>query len=513
VLNRVIQSGRGAALKPLWAYLESPDAGAMGIAARWTAADEEAERWAALVQVEAGRLTPENVGPVVELTVSSADRLRLRAALALHGRTPYGRNPNRRWFVSRVGAKSIEAIASHAGRVEYPPPVRSSLGWTSSDIHHDDAAAVSHWLSEAAAESNSPAHWILKHMESIDHGLVAPLLAALPSGTPELQRSLLFGLARVASCSEVLSGTRQEVQSAVAAVPPEVRRQVSVVGDGPVTYLKVAAEAAAERGEDARLEAARSMIGQKTLWLQGSDGLEKLRNIGNGLYIMLGESGYWAKANDAAASLAGNEDVLRLLLSLAESLSPAEGSDRSAGHLLTAIEALARISPEAFTALADPDIWEPILTNWAEAAEHWTTRLAAVRLLGQLRRVTERVAAALRAAMSDVSFVQQAAYDSVGGFRRMKGDIIPQLLGLLDDPSAAVAASTARLLVSVAQAEGATADRRRVLRGLQDAVARSPRVGAVYLMHELENESRMSMQYVDRLDRILYRAIFEVSGL
>ena len=519
VLNRAIQSGRAEALKPLWAYLESPDAGAMAIAARWTAADEEAKRWTALVQVEAGRLTPDNVGPVVELTASSADRLRVRAALALHGRTPYVKNPNRRWHVAQVGAKAIEAIAWHAGRGEYPPPVRSSLSWAAHDIHHDDGEAVSHWLSEAAEKSDSPVHWILEHMESIDPGLVSPLLVSLPSAPPRLQRSLLFGLARLAHCGDALSGRYDEVQSAVAEIPAEIRRQVSAVSGGPVTYLKVAAQVAAEHGEDSRLEAARSLIEDATLWLDDAClgpvamAVNRLKGIGNDLYVLLGEYGYRASANDAAESLAGNEDALKLLLSLAESLSLAEGSDKRIGDLLTAIDALAHVSPDAFTALADPDIWESILAQWVEAAEHWTIRLAAVRLLGLLRRVTERVAAALRAAMSDVSFVQQAAYHSVGEFRRMKGDIIPQLLGLLDDPSAAVAASTARLLVSVARAEGATADRRRVLHGLQDAVTRSPRVGAVYLMHEGEDEGRMSMQYVDRLDRILYRAIFEVSGL
>jgi hypothetical protein len=152
-----------------------------------------------------------------------------------------------------------------------------------------------------------------------------------------------------------------------------------------------------------------------------------------------------------------------------------------------------------------------MLAEWAETAEHWATRVAAVRLLGLLRRVTERISVALRAAMKDVSFVQEAAYDSVSEFRRMKGDVVPTLLGLLDDPSADVAASTAGLLVSLARGEGSTADRRQILRGLQDAVARSPGTRPVYLMQELD--WTMSFRLAGRLDRILYSAIFEVSAL
>jgi hypothetical protein len=118
---------------------------------------------------------------------------------------------------------------------------------------------------------------------------------------------------------------------------------------------------------------------------------------------------------------------------------------------------------------------------------------------------------ALRAAMKDVSFVQQAAYDSVAQFRTMKRDITTELLALLGDQDAGVVASTARLLVSLARSEGATTDRRRILRGLQDAVAEAPSARQVYLM--AEGETAMSIRFVDRLDRILYRAIFEVGGL
>lgn len=177
---------------------------------------------------------------------------------------------------------------------------------------------------------------------------------------------------------------------------------------------------------------------------------------------------------------------------------------------MTALEAVARLSPTAFAALADPDVWEPILVDWVVNSDNWVVRLAAVRLLGMLRRVTDRVAAALRVAMQDNSHVQQAAYAAAGEFRSMKGDVIPELLGLLADPSAGVAASTARLLVSLARGEGAP-DRRRILRGLQDAVTSAPQAASVYLMHPGEDGGAETIRFVDRLDRILYQAIFEVN--
>jgi hypothetical protein len=511
LVGRVLRSGRAAALGPLWPYLESPDAGAMAIIARWAPGDEAAQRWRALVQMEGGRLTTENIGPVVELLTSPQDRLRLRAALALHGPHANTKNRNRRWSVTRVGAEAIEALAGHATRADYPPSMLTILSWVQHDIHHDDAEALSRWISAAATGEDLAADWILKMIESIDGELVAPLLAALPSAPPGLQRTLLKGLTRVADVTRVLDGAQDAVRDAIAAVPREVRRDVRAVPKGAVSFLTAAA------GPDAagRLDGARSVIEESMLWLDdqfladGATCLSTLRGIGSRVYVRLGRTGYFAEAREAAAALAENEDVLRLLLDWAESDSRT-GGDPPVG-VMAALDAVARISPNAFAALADPDTWEPILIDWVATGEGWVGRLSAVRLLGMLRRVTDRVADALRVAMKDNSFVQRAAYAAVAEFRSMKGDVIPELLDLLADPSAGVAASTVRLLVSLSRGEGAS-DRRRILRGLQDAVTSSPAAVPVYLMRiDEDGDEGDTIEFVDRLDRILYLAIFEVS--
>jgi hypothetical protein len=518
VINRVVQSGRAAVLDRLWGHLESPDVQAMAIATRWTTADAQAERWKALVQVEAGRLTPENVDRVVELIGESTDRFRLRGALALHGPRPYPTNSNRRWSTSRVGAETIEAIARNA-RAGHPPSVANAVGWTQADIHHESGDALRRWLSEAAEDSDSPAHWILEKIESIDGALLTLLLESLPSAPPKLQRTLLQGLSRLAYTSRVLHGSAEAVRSAIAAVPPEVRWDLRLIPEGPLTILKAVAATVGRPDEGARLEVARSFIEQATLWLDGEHltdpvtCLARLEDLGRSRYVHGESNGRWAKVDALAAELADNEDALRLLLAWIESLGLVEELDYLLAHLMTATESLARISPNAFAALADPDIWESILTECVRTSDDWTIRLAAVHLLGMLRRVTESVAHALRAAMDDVYMVQQAAYESVEQFRRVKGDITPALLRLLDDPSATVAASTARLLVGVARAEGATTDRRRIRRGLQEVAAKSADARHVYLMKEGQLAQSLSIQFVDRLDRVLYRAIFDVSGL
>ena len=259
------------------------------------------------------------------------------------------------------------------------------------------------------------------------------------------------------------------------------------------------------------------MLSEQILWLdEASLSAEatvgqRLGAIGKELYISL--KYYWKETDEVAKSLADNGNVLEVLLAwLIDDYATNQLPARALADLLVATEALARLSPDAFAATTDPSVWEPMLTDWAQTCEHWAARQAAIRLLGRLRRVTDRVAQAFQAAMNDVSFVQQAAFTAASEFRRVDGDLIPDLLRALDDPSANVAAATARLLAGVARAEGTSAiDCRRILRGLRLAAEKPSATRPVFLMDETDWGLRI--RFENRLDRILYRAIFEISGL
>ncbi len=523
ILDRLVQSGQAADLEALWPNLDRPDPGAMGTVARWTARRDRPGQWSALVQAEAGRLTPEVVASVIDVLAGSTDRLKMRAALALHGPTPTTKNPQRRWSVRRVGAETLDVLARCAAQGTHSPAVQSAMNWVQSDIHHDDREALEDWLAQAAsAGPSAPAAWLLKSLQSVQSDLVPTLISALRSGSRQLQRTLLFGLARLAYCSEHFGSSSGDVHTAIAAVAQDVRFGVCVLPEGTKTLFAVVQDVVKSAEPGDRVAQARRLLATKLSWLDESSlsdakqCLARLKSIGSQLYIPLGDSdtgagSYWKTTDIAAAPLAQNVDGLRLLLNWLASMSVTEDADGYAFHLLTATEAVARLSPDAFAALAPPDFWEPVLTEWVQYGQHWTSRLAAVRLLGRLRCVTERVARALCSAVNDVSFVQQAAYASVTEFRRIEGDILPELLQLLEDPSAGIAAATARVLVSIAQSEVSSADRRRILRKIEQAATRPSSARAVYLMDE--NGGFMSINYVDRLDRILYGAIFEISGL
>jgi hypothetical protein len=524
ILDRVVQTDRAKDLDNLWPYLNRPDFGAMGTVARWLTRPDWAGKWSALVQAESGRLTPEIVSSVVGLLATSTDRLRLRAALALHCPTPDANNKKRRWAVRRVGAETLDVLAQYAIQPSNSRALQSALNWVRHDIHHDDPKAIERWLSQVASDgATSPAAWIMSSVESINNASVtSQLLSALQSPFPDLQRTLLVGLARLAYCSSEFRSSAKNIHTAVASVSRELRTAIFVLPKGPTTLLNIANESVEAVQSGSALQHARRLLESQRRWLDESalsdneKCLKRLKEMGDQLYIRLGQPGsrsysYWSEVDRVASPLAKNPRILELLLSWLADANVNVDPDGWTHHLLTATEAVARFSPDTFAALAPPEFWEPILTEWAQYGENWTARMAAVRLLGHLRCVTPRVAAALSAAMKDVSFVQQAAYASVAEFRRIEGGILPELLGLIDDSSASVAAATTALLVSAAKGEIPPADRRRILHDLQGAAARPSMARPVYLMNEYAGA--MSVRFIDNLDRIMYRAIFDISGL
>lgn len=518
ILDRVVQTEKAGILDPLWAHLASPDPGAMGTIARWSSRPGSVGQWSALVQAESGRLTPEVVGRVIDLLATSTDLLRLRAGLALHGPTPSPQNLKRRWVVRRVGAEALDLLAHQATQLSNPPSVQTTLDWVQGDIYHDDPKAIETWLAQAASGGDSSgARWILGSLQRASDDAIPPLIAALGSSPPDLQHSLLSGLARLVYCSEHSKFSGQNIHLAVASVPAEIRAAVFVLPDGVTSLLDITKEAVEATQSGASVQHARALLESRCTWLDDASTtdqttcLAQLRAIGSQFYTQVGHrNSYWTSTDKAAEPLAKDPRILELLLNLLANTDVQDDSSRFAHHLLTATEAIARFAPEAFAATASPQFWEPILTEWAQYGKHWVSRMAALRLLGRLRSVTGRVARGLRVAMDDVSFVQQAAYESVTAFRRIDGDILPDLLSLIDGRSAGTAAATTRLLVSTAKTNIAPADRRRILRSLQGAVARPGMARPVHLMNE--HDGSMSIRFVDNLDRIIYRAIFEISG-
>lgn len=531
ILDRVLQAERVDDLKQLWPYLGRPEPGAVATISRWSSRPGRPSQWSALVQAEAGRLTPETVGPLIDLLGDSTDLLRLRASLALHGTTPYATNPLRRWRVSRVGAETLDVLAKKAKHFSNSRAMLSAMRRVHCDIHHDSPEAVEKWLQELCEEGeHSPAAWLLDGMESANQDVVSVLLSGLPSIPPNVQGIVLKALARLLYCSKGVDFQLGEIHKVIATVPEDIRARLAILPKGTETLLNSVRDAVQETQSGHAWQQALMFMNKSSEWLDeqslGSRDvcIKRLQTIGAQEYISVGEiragdvdfdtwkGSYWTDTDKVAASLAEDERIHEMLIALLAEMESTNNYLGYSNHLLTATEAVARKSPDTFARLASPGDWEPLFTEWAQYHDHWTARLAAVRLLAHLRRVTPRIAKALRAAMEDVPETQHAAYAAVGEFRHIEGDVFQDVLSMLDDRSAATSAAAARLLVGAAKAGIDVEKRRQIINTLQEVVRKPLATRPIFLMERSQLNYVMSPRFVGTLDEILYRAIFEISG-
>lgn len=530
ILDRVLQEDRAGDLEPLWPYLGRPEPGAVATISRWFSYLGRPRQWSALVQAEMGRLTPEIVGSVIDLLSDSTDLLHLRASLALHGPTPHTNNPARRWRVSRVGVETLDLLAQEAKRSSNSQAMLTTMRWVLHDIHHDSPKAVEKWLQELCEEGEySPSAWLLSGMESAEPEVVSVMLSGLPSVSPNAQVIILKALARLSYCYQGVSLPPGDIHKVIARVPEDVRARLAILPKGTETLLNSVRDAVKETQSGYAWQQALVLMHKSSEWLDEEclDSrkacIERLKAIGTQEYVIVGElragdvdidewkGPYWTNTDKAAKPLGQDERIQETLIALLAEMESTNHYLGYSNHLLTATEAIARRSPDTFARLASPEDWEPIFTEWTQYRDHWSERLAAVRLLGRLRRVTPRVARALRAAMEDDPFTQHAAYAAVGEFRYIEGDVFQNVLSMLDDPSAATSAAAARLLVSAAKAGIDVEKRRQIISTLQEVIRKPSATRPIFLMGS-SHSGVMSPRFVGTLDEILYRSIFEIGS-
>lgn len=517
IMDRVVQQCREHELEELLPLLEAT-AEAQEIVDRWATGEGAVSDWARLTQAEAGLLRPSTVQSAIRLLDHPADRLRLRASLALHGRQPHFRNlpfHSRRWSVRAEGvAEALNLVALEACAPEASEARRTILQLIPYDVHHNDRRAVEKWIAEARhAAPSSPSHWILRSVLQADADVFDAMIEGMLDAPASLQESLLEGLCRGLYRSPKV---RPDGLERISQVPFSVRKRVAFVPDGATEALR-AVIAAQKEPKAQQVATARKLFSQRLVWLDEgvfseTDKIhQRLAAIGDASIIPFDR--YWLLAIKVAEPIPDKLEAAMTLLSwlraeMAESANPGTIS-----HILSAIEAVATAAGEdnpLVDTAADPKYWEPVLVEWAQFLPWWLGRMAAVSLLGRLRRLTPKIVRALVSAIKDDAYVQLAAFEAGGRFRSVDGDILPNVLPLLNSTSTSVAAAAAGLLTAISRGDGEFVDRRLIFRALDAAANRGAR-GSVYLQDD-HTDSPMGFHNEGRLDRILQDAALSVGG-
>ncbi len=550
------QEARG--LLPL---VQEPEARALPVVEAWLEhPDPEVVRHAALLLVEAGRLSARTLPLLAGLLREGPDRSRYRTYRAL--------TRENTWTVSRLGRETVEALVD-LYRAEADLLASTVLDWVLGALRHDDPVAFTAWL-EAARAGDEVAQTILGRVHALTETVWPPFRQGLEEGPEPVQRALLDSLAwllRLERLNEKMQAeAREALHRLLAAEDPEVRADAAAaLGHLPHPTLQdLEALPALPLEEDPRLAAAacpalawlarrlgeegqarararlQALLHHKPVAEAAAGGLARLlfaavrekpedfdpRPVLEELTTALQGSGvsslaallaagtdddvwenYHERVTRAARDLVtGDPDAYfdPLLTALEDALVDGVGWSRRR-IVLAVTAAVAEAAPAAFAHRADPERVERLLIQATREAESFNTRRFALTALGYLRRVTPAVVEALAAAMGDVPRVQADALAAVERFRRLEGDWLPDLVPYLEHPSPAVAYAAGRLLAALGRSPHLEAEQRRaVVQALKAALTDPASHREVYVW------DGRHIQFKGYLDDLLYRALRQV---
>jgi CHAT domain/NACHT domain len=409
------------------------------------------------------------------------DRMRFRAALALHGDLSPRRRPR---SARSLGPAVLERLARAwlDGRDRAPrcaQVVARALEWT----EHDDGGALAAWRARVAESGRgAPEAQVLLGSIEILHPAAWPdFLRGLREGPPPVQRALVRSLCRLLARDRLPEEQWSAVAPLLRDLSPEAGEDL-FLPDPPAAVVDAArcALEEAERGpggEDVPALAERALAARLLRLREAFSGdpakaRDLLTEAGR---IRIASRRARRQIEAAAACVVAEPFLLAPLLAwLCERLGRGAADSPFApveGDLLATAAAAAERMPDLYRAASNalPDL----SLRLAEAATlHGTFpgRRAALLLLARLGRLTRDSLSALCAGLRDVAEVQAAVLGSLDLYRDADEEVFPHLCESLEDPSALQAHAAGCLMASV----GRSADLPRPERdGLEEALTRA----------------------------------------
>jgi hypothetical protein len=489
-------------------------------------------RYAALCFSEDQGLSQRTVRAILELLQDEQDLWRHRAARLIHHPSVTPDEPTR--TLSGLGRETVEFLTQESIRRHLDAPqVSLMISWLNHDLIHDSAEIFEQWLRSVdhGGAGAAVAQSLLRGIEAMTEPVWEVFLAGLRQNRPAVQIALLTSLCRLQYKERVKKErvlkriSDEQWASFLTAIPdmilePLAEHRISTAG--PLELVQAARQALDQR-EGLSDGQAVALVGDLLRKLFStsfadilrldSEAMKKEMKAVAALALYSPNPDVQRATREAAVQLKEDQELFRFaLLWLAKLLQDSVQDSRfdsKRSYLLQLMAAAAELAPATFSNLADPEELEPLLILTVKCHNNYTGRVAAVTLLGFLRRVTTEGVEALHAALKDVIYVQQSALDAVLRFRRLDGEILPLLFEGLYHPSAMAGYATAQLLAALGRSDRTHPEQRRqILRALADAV-RDPRSDRVVYFGYVNAR----IQALPRLNHSYYRAMMQVAGI
>jgi hypothetical protein len=517
-LDRLIEEGDLGTVTSLQPFLEAAEPASLPMIDRWLEyPDQRLRSFPALLLAERHGMTARTVSGLLDLLADPDDRLRHRAALALHGDFSPGRRP---LSSARMGSATLETLARYwLAQRDQAPGIAKIIAWTFERIEHDDARSLELWTGRLAQgkPGGLEAEAILGSIERLHPQAEPAFLRGLRNGSPRAQQAFLRGTCRLLSRNRLRDELWQEIAPCLSQLDPDAGRD-SILNDSPFALIEALQEAWESSGKETlrdfpdladRALARRIHRLSDILCRDPASVREALTQAG----LTSRLSGPRIRA--AADRIAASPELLAPLLTwlcarLSRDVQDVEPFCPINSDLLALAAATAeRLPKELLTAASGLPELQPRLREAARLHDSFPGRRAALLLLAaSLRRMTRDALSALRSGFRDVAPVQTASLESLLLYREADGEVLPRLIEGLTDSSPWIAMASGRLLAILARNGGLSLAQRKAALQALATVNSSQRD-----LYALSAAPPLKIAPAGRLDDILYESLAEASGL
>ncbi|AFZ61343.1 caspase family protein [Anabaena cylindrica FACHB-243] len=542
-LDQLLNIGNDEIVHKFLPLLQDPTPDAIPVIESWLEHwDEFIVNHAALLLSEKGRrLTPRTIQGLLKLVKSRVDRSRIRATLVLCGGIIGVKREQRVFRASELGEEIMNALgqAINDYKEELPYIVHVAI-LTQYDIIHDDPNLIEQWaeIVNTNADGVNGAEENLKGIAELTSEGWKAFLSAFETGNNRVRKAMMHSL-----CWLLLPENKQNYTED----PSYWLKNLSIEGMEDIRALQIYEHTSAkitpcpviesalialqqkrENPDINLIEAAEKALDEYTISaataLVGEVGNIKnlLGKIALSNTFPLGTGGsLFSNASEKYAVIIDNEpEIFQLLVAwLAQTLANSvcnEGYFCKLTVLLVDVAVYAELSPATFVNLARENNLEPLLAETVKKHNPVPGRVAAIKLISYLDKITTSTVNVLQDALFDEHEVELAVIETFTRIRRIEGDMLEQLFGKLYDDSAKVAYTSAQILSLLGKSERTKPEqRKKILQKLADAVRSPSSKRGIYetIGNGGSSDYFLRLSYQGKLNQAFFQALLEISGV
>jgi hypothetical protein len=544
-VDELIANGREITAINIIPLMESTEIGDLKWIQHWAKHEKvELKRFYDLIHAESGYLNKEVIDSLVEILKHSSDRLKHRAAVALHGTSVDKSNEDRKYSAQNLGFETLRYLESKAEDcLLNNPEISLVLAWFNHNLVFDDPEMVPKIISlflTGEAYNKKVAKRMFHSFERATTGVVQKLFSLLKTVEPEAGALLWRTIAKVASNDQHFlphqwKVSEQQVQASLE--DSKARESLLKLGEQyRLSSVEIAGEAILSvkdmQNEDwtFRYDTVKknseelAKIDFAQVIREGASVLNSLKAIGNDNYF---RSNDVKNACQRYAALIGSDiQLIKILIKWTfDKLENDLIEDESGflgGDLSLLLSEIAKNHREVFMSLVNEKIALKILPEVAKYHSSYPARQGAVELLSVLRVLNATTLDSIVKALKDVKLIRDKAISSLSEYSEMVDmKTLKKLESYLNGPSAQVSNEMARLLANIsAQAALNTSLRKKTIeilsKALREQINEPSKRKSIYdlsiAQSSLFNLSS-SIQYVGKIENTLYEELVKLSGL